>query len=180
MRFTAIVFGTLIGVLPIAADAQDASTPAIMHTTVQECLNMVSALVALDGHPALNDKGEPIMVPSDGVHPAHPVIVPYKFAPGVVQKLAHDETLLASFDREIQETKHNIMAKLAPGKAEVKQGDLEYEAVFKAANDMMLKPCRIEFEKISEKALRPDENHLPPSVVAMLAPLIEITTTEKK
>lgn len=162
-----VVFLTAI----LAATGARAASPAPV-ITVSQCIDLRSAIIALDGHVALAANGSALMAP-DARGVQRPVTVPYRFAPGVISKLADDEVLLDKlFADEQAEAQARKEKETAGGKLGGKTIDDDLNAETLVA---LTKPCPVadKLETVSDAELNIDTNNLPPSVVAGLRPILK-------
>lgn len=164
-KLAAMIFAASL-LAPIMASAGGAA-PTV---TVGECLSLRAALMELDGHVALDKNGAPLMtVNARGLQ--QPVTIPYKFGPGVVDKLADDrvlvDALLANEQKADADRREKETAAGAVGGDPVARKLADEEAA------ALAKPCPIadKLETVTDTDLNIDFNNLPPSVVAGLKPI---------
>lgn len=169
MKIVSTVIFLTISLLTANANA---TPPTLLPVTVNECLNLRTAIIALDGHVALAANGSALMAP-DARGVQRPVTVPYKFAPGVIAKLADDEVMLDKlFADEQAEAQARKMKETGGGKLGGKAIDDDLNAETLAA---LAKPCPVadKLETVSDAELNIDTNNLPPSIVAGLKPILK-------
>lgn len=165
---------TVLFILLSPALAQ--TDPPVM--TMGDCQALNTALKALDGHVATDDAGRPIMKLGERGGET-PLIVPYTFAHGVIEKLADDETMLDKIVETIAAGSRARMAKEAPGETKVKPDSpvgIRLQVMYQEA---LAKPCPVTLVKIKTADLKIDDNRLPLSVVSALRFIMEPSASSR-
>lgn len=156
----------------VFAAGNEADPPAIS-LTQRECLDLRSAIAALDGHYATDAAGNVVMA-VDARGNQHPVQVPYKFAPGVVDKLATDTVTLNKVYADVEAAAQARLHTEAPGQTTVDPVSEVGVRLQQEYAEAMKKPCpeAAKLERISRADLKIDLNQIPPSVDAGLMPIL--------
>ena len=159
--------GLLCGIALAAAALLPSIAPAgaaePLRLTVEQALDLLAGLTALDGHEELVGEGKQ----------QQKIVVPYTLGGPLRQAIFHDITATKPVAADFQNARNAVVIELSKGAGKLDPGSPESAKLALQTQAMMAQPVDLKLDRIKLADLKLDSNPIPGTVLAQLAPILD-------